>query len=89
MVSAKFVTEFKMVCEFFGVSERTEVEAFKVLCRGNMDAAETFMTVMNQRLSRDPRYNINERIRASIAEKKLIDAEEKVKKALDKTNVEV
>lgn len=66
MVSAKFSQDFKDTCGFFGIFHEDEIQSFKVLCRGNMDAAETFLNLIAERIRRDDRFGINERIKASI-----------------------
>lgn len=66
MVSAEFSRDFEDACEFFGIYHENEKEAFKVLCRGNMDAAVTFVGLIACRVRADPRFGINDRIRASI-----------------------
>lgn len=66
MASKAFVENFDLVTRWFGC-EHEEVEAFRVLCRGNLDAAESFMKIAAARIKQDPRYGVNERIRARIA----------------------
>jgi hypothetical protein len=80
MVSQIFLKDFADTCDFFGISNADELESFKVLCRGNMDAAETFVSRIAKRVRADPRFGVNERIHARILEDK--------QKALDKKKAE-
>ena len=71
MAKREFVQNFANVTEFFGLNA-DEHEALKTLCRGNMDAAEHFMALMAGRIRTDPRFGINERIKASIAKERIL-----------------
>lgn len=66
MEKEEYVKRFKEVIGFFGLAP-DEYQAFKILCLGNKDAAQKFVIMMSNRVRRDPRFGINERIRASIA----------------------
>lgn len=70
MEKEDFVKRFKDVADFFGLRS-DEYQALKVLCLGNMDAAETFILLISYRVRNDPRFDINERIQARIDADKL------------------
>lgn len=66
MEKAEYVERFKEVAEFFGFAP-DEYQAFKILCLGNKDAAQKFVIMMSERVRRDVRFGINERMQQSIA----------------------
>lgn len=76
MASKQFHEDFAAVIDFFGL-HADEQEAMKIMMRGNMDAAETFLAVIARRVRDDPRYGINERIKASIAAERAAEEKEK------------
>lgn len=80
MVSQVFLKDFADTCDFFGIWHADELEAFEVLCRGNMDAAETFASLIAKRVRADPRFGVNERIHARILEDRKKDLEKKAVK---------
>lgn len=69
MASREFVHNFNIVATYLSCDD-AEREAFKVLCRGNMDAATTFVRVVADRIRADPAHGINDRIRANIEREK-------------------
>lgn len=75
MVTRQFIQNVEAVVEFFGLNAE-EYESFKVLCRGNPDAAETFVKLIGERVRRDPRFRITQRIRDDIAAEKLKNEEQ-------------
>jgi len=69
MATRKFIADVECVIEFFGLNA-DEYESFKILCRGNMDAAERFCDLIAMRLRSDPRFGITDRIRKSLENEK-------------------
>lgn len=73
MAKKDFVKNFELTCGFFGLLD-DEIEAMKIMARGNMDAAESFFEILGHRLRRDPRCGTTERIAAICRAEKKGDA---------------
>ena len=70
VVSKQTMADIATVMEFFGIHRESNLHLFRAASDANRDAFATAFGHLATACRRDPRFGINERIRASIAAEK-------------------